>query len=235
MFGEEGGDVGVGDVAAEDFLEVFAFVAFGLDAVDPDGTGADAVGAKSLCQPLFGRLGAFAEVTSGAVGGHLMEANDQGAAEGARGAQVDEGDHEVQEEGAAGVGFLGAGTEGFGGLTGQLGPTAAGEVGQDQERLPDVGGVVVEFGRHVGPGVGDGLGVVLDEAGALGFQVAGLEVAQAVAVFGGDFALHADQNAAVRQCVGEFAGTGHDFGTPGRKTTQKRVLSDMNAMSDMSC
>jgi hypothetical protein len=80
------------------------------------------------------------------------------------------------------------------GVACQLGPFSTGEIGQSQERFPDIGGAVVEFRRKLGPGCSDGLGVVQDEAGALAAERHGVEVSEALTLFGGGFALHATTN-----------------------------------------
>ena len=60
-----------------------------------------------------------------------------------------------------GSGILDRGGAGLGG------PRVAGEVGEDEEGFPDVGGaVVLEVGGDFRAGVGDLGGVVADEAGA---------------------------------------------------------------------
>jgi hypothetical protein len=59
------------------------------------------------------------------------------------------------------------------GLAGQFRPVAAGDVGNGQERLPNIRGAVVELRWDLWPSVGDGLGVIEDEPGALTLERCG--------------------------------------------------------------
>ena len=56
--------------------------------------------------------------------------------------------------------------------------------------------------------------MVADEIGAALAVLSGVEFAEAVAFFAGQFALHGDDDAAVGECVGQAADGGHDFGAP---------------------
>ena len=89
-----------------------------------------------------------------------------------------------------------------------------GEVRDGEEGLPDIGGAVVEGSGDVGAGGSDLLGVIEDEAGTLAAQRLAVEVPDAFAFLGGQFALHADENAAVGQGFGQVADGGDDFGAP---------------------
>jgi len=60
----------------------------------------------------------------------------------------------------------------------------------------------------------DGVGVVLNEAGALLLERFGLEVAKAFALFVRGFALHADDDAAIGKGVRERADLTDEFGAP---------------------
>ena len=75
--------------------------------------------------------------------------------------------------------------QGLGGLASEVGPITAREVGEGKERFPDIGGTVVESGRQGGLGVGDIGAVVEHKAGAAAAEVGGVEVAEALAGFGG--------------------------------------------------
>jgi len=107
-------------------------------------------------------------------------------------------------------------------LAGGLRPVAAGEVGQDKERFPDVGSAIVQTVRDLGPGGRDELFVVEDEAPALVAEGLGVEVAEAFALFAGSFAFHAKNDATVRQGFGEVADGGEDFGAPGGVVTEAK-------------
>ena len=97
-------------------------------------------------------------------------------------------------------------------------PVAAGDVGQNEEGFPDVGGAVVEVFGDFGLGVGDGIGVGGHECFALLAQVFCLEMAEALGLFLMGFALHADDDAAVGQGIGEVADGGDGFGAPGAES-----------------
>src|SRR5258708_33204990 len=91
---------------------------------------------------------------------------------------------------------------------------AGGEVGDGQQRLPDVGGAVVEGGWNFGRGGGD-LGLMIqDEAGALAAGWAWLQEAGAFALLDAGLAVHADDDAAVSKGVGQSADGGHDLWAP---------------------
>src|SRR6185436_13680134 len=64
------------------------------------------------------------------------------------------------------------------------------------------------------PGRGDLAGMIENEAGALPAQVQGVEAADALTFFRGDFALHAEDDAAISQGFGQVADLGDDFGAP---------------------
>ena len=212
-FGEEGGEFGSGNVTAEGVEHVLLEIAFGLGTVDAEVAGPDAVRVQLLGEPNVGDGLAVAECVPRTVG-IRVERLDKALAEDAVGFVGREEEEDVQEEGADRVGVLAGGGEGDGGLAGQLGPAAAGEVGDGQEGFPDVGGAVVEFGRDLGLSGGDGGGVVTDEAGALLLERVRVEVSEAFAGFVGGLALHAEDDAAVSQGGGQGADSGDDFGAP---------------------
>ena len=95
-------------------------------------------------------------------------------------------DHEdIEEEGADGALLLGASGEAQGSFANQVGPAAAGEVGQDEEGFPKVGGAVGEAGGNGRFEGGDLGGMIGDKASAFAFQLSGVEAFEALALFGG--------------------------------------------------
>ena len=224
QFGFEGLEFGFGDVTAEGFGEVVLQVAFGLGLANPNGFGPDAVGAQALGEPKLGDFFALDHLRPGMVG-EPTQAFHQVAAEDAIGAAADEQEEDVEEQGANGAVVLGTGGETEGGLTGEGRPVCAGEVGEGEQGFPDVGGAVVEAGRKVRGGVGDGLVVIEDEAGALAAEGGGVEISEALTGFVGGLALHADDDAAVGEGVGEAANGGDGFGAPGGEAGEGGVWS----------
>ena len=209
--------LGLGDVAAEGFEEILLQIAFGLHPIDTDGPRLDAVGTQLPGEPRLVDYFGFARRPPGAVG-EIVEPLNDGAAEEPVGIGEDEGDTDIEEQRADGVGFVGGRGETDGSLAGGLRPMAAGEVGEDEERFPDVGGAVVQACGDFGAALAISAGVVEDEAGALAFEVGGIEVAEAFALFVGGFALHADDDAAVGEGFGQASDGGHDFGAPAGET-----------------
>src|SRR5690349_7874395 len=111
-------------------------------------------------------------------------------------------DKEVEEQRADGALVLTARGEGDGGLAGGFGPVATGEIGDGEQWFPDIRGAIVD-GRKIGLGGSDGGGVVLNEADALTAELFGIEFAESFALFLRGLALHADDNAAIGEGVGQ--------------------------------
>ena len=92
---------------------------------------------------------------------------------------------EVQQQGGGGAGLLGLRAQSHGRLPRQFRPVAAGQVGERQQRLPDVRRPVIQPLRQLGPGGGNLLRVVQHKAQALAPQRDGVELQEP----GGFFAL----------------------------------------------
>ncbi len=115
--------------------------------------------------------------------------------------------------------MLSVGAQGEGGLTNEFGPAAAGDVGEEKEGFPEIGGAVIQRFGDGGYGAGDCLLMIEDETGALATEFGGDggEMPEAVGFFGPGFALHVDDDAAVGEDFGEAANAGDGFGAPGGK------------------
>src|SRR5689334_17698627 len=112
---------------------------------------------------------------------------------------------DVQEKRSDRASVLSRSAKADGGLSGGLRPVADGEVGQDEQRLPDVGSAIVQFGRDLGLGGCDAGGMLLDEMEAAFFEGRRIEIPGTVALFPGGLSLHSNDDAAVGQGVGETA------------------------------
>ena len=114
---------------------------------------------------------------------------------------------------------MSVGAKGEGGLASEFGPAAAGDVGEEKERFPEISGAVVQGVWERGRRLGDFLFVIEDEAGALATEFGGDggEVPESVGFFGSGFALHVDNDAAIGEDFGEPANAGDSFGAPGGK------------------
>ena len=77
----------------------------------------------------------------------------------------------ISKRRADGAALAGGGGESNRGLAGEFGPAAAREVGNGQQRFPDVSGAVGEAGRNGRVGGSNGGGVVESESGALALEV----------------------------------------------------------------
>src|SRR3954469_22501636 len=137
---------------------------------------------------------------------------------------LQESERTISEEADDGVRFLSLRVKVEGGISRKSGPVAAGEVGQGEEGFPDIGSAVVEFRRELGSRRGDRLGVVLHKTGAFALELKSLEAAEAFTFFGLSFALHADENAAVGEGIGEAADGGHGFGAPAREFAEAGAI-----------
>jgi len=115
-----------------------------LGVAEPNGRRPDPVRAQLLRQPDISDLFAVAHLHPGPARGHGIEALDERPGEQAIPLSVDEEDEDVQEQGADGIGIVGAGAQADRSLACQFRPFAAGQIGQDEQRLPDIGGAVVQ-------------------------------------------------------------------------------------------
>lgn len=218
FFGGPGGcgfedNVRAWGITFESFPQAVQFVPAVLGAVDSKHPRADVVFTQLHGKPHFSDWFVAGEDGPGSV--HFcIQHVDQIAAEKAFASVFQEGERNISEEAGDGVGFLGLGAEGERGVPRESGPVAAGKVGQGEEGFPDIGGAVVEFRREFGRSCGDGLGVVLHKTGAFALELKSLEAAEAFTFFGLSFALHADEDTAVSEGIGEAAYGGHGFGAP---------------------
>src|ERR1043166_6405747 len=210
LIGAESVEFGLGDVAAEDVEKIVAQIASEDLIADAEIPGFDAVGAQLLGEPEVGGWFAAGGFVPGA-GAETGEAREEGLSGHAIHFLEGENDENVQEERGDGIALLGASPQADGGLAGQFGPLTAGEVGESEQRLPDVGGAVVEGGRYLVAGRGDFGGVIRDEPKALLFEGGGVQFPGAVTLFLGGFALHADDDAKVGEGVRESANLGQDL------------------------
>ena len=105
---------------------------------------------------------AFSGFSPGVIG-KTIQAGDKVAGEDGVVFLEGKGEENVEEEGADGAGVVGLGGEAEGSVAGELGPGTAGDVGEGEERFPDIGGTVVEVAGEVGASVGDSLGMITDE------------------------------------------------------------------------
>ena len=206
--------IGIRDVAAEGGFDVGEHVAAGTTVPVAEVFGTDAEFAHSAGEPILIDLAPAAEVFPGAVVAGI-EGGDDVAAEDAVGVGGEHEGADVAEEVTdEGKFVLVGGAEFEGGLARDCGPVAAGEVGDGEERFPDVCGAIVEGARDIGPGAGDGVAVLVNEGGAAFAEFDGVQLPEALAPFARELALHGDDNAAVGKGVGEAADGGHDFGAP---------------------
>ena len=213
----------LGDVAVEGVEEVVFEVAFGLIVGDAEVAWTDAVRTQLLGEPEFGDGFAVAALEPGTIGGAGVERLDEVATEHSVLLGEDERNGDVQQQGGDGIGIAGARGKGQGGLASGLRPMTASEIGEDEERFPDVSSAIVEASGAFGSSGGDGVRVVGDELEALVADREGVEIAEALALFGGGFAFHAKDDAAISQGVGEMADGGENFGAPGRIMPQCRM------------
>ena len=216
-FGGEFVEVGAGDVAGEDLLEVFAEVTAGGDAINPQGAGTDAVGTE-----LGGERDVVEELILEVFGPRAMvegvQALDEIATEKfGRLFVADEYVVDVNKEEADEIGVGDVAAEGLGGLARQLGPIGTGEIGERKQGFPNVGGAIVEGFGDLGTGSANLGFVIEDEASAFAAEIGAVEVFEAGALFAGGFALHADDDAAVGEGFRESADAGDDFGAPAGK------------------
>jgi hypothetical protein len=127
---------------------------------------------------------------------------------------------DIQQQSGDGVGFLRGSGESNGSVARFRGPITAGEIGNGEERFPNVSGTITEAGRDLRPGGADGMGMFGDELGARLAKGGWFEVAQPGADFIGGFAFHLDKDAAVGEGLGEVADGGDGFWAPGGKVAK---------------
>jgi len=127
--GFEGVEVGFGDVAAADFGEIVEGVGFALCAVNPKIARFDAKRAELLGKPKVGGGFAFERSSPGSVRGGV-EFEQEVASKKAVGFAVVEDDEDVEEQGPDRVLVVAASAEVNGGLTGEIGPWSASDIGE---------------------------------------------------------------------------------------------------------
>src|SRR5438270_1978024 len=96
----------------------------------------------------------------------VIEITDEIATEHAVDLADAEGNENVEEEGGDGVAIVGGGGQSDGGVTGTFGPFGPGEIGEHEQRFPNVGRAVAERLRDRGTSAGNAVLVVGDELGA---------------------------------------------------------------------
>jgi len=165
--GEDGFKLGFGDVTAEGFHAVLQQIAPGLSGSNADGFGFNAVGPQLVGEPTVSNGFAVGQFHPGPVGKASVQVFDQlaGKKTGLPGDR--EQDKNIQQQRGERITFLGTGSEADGGAARELRPFVASEVGQDEQRLPDISGAVAEVGGQGRPGRGNLLLVVEDKTGAL--------------------------------------------------------------------
>src|SRR4051794_367228 len=94
------------------------------------------------------------------------------------------------------------------GFAGPLRPIRSGQVGKDEQGFPKIGGPIVQFFRNGGLRVTDESRVCLDQIVALLTEVGTIESAETLALLGPGFPLHANDDTAIRERIGEAANGG---------------------------
>ena len=177
----------------------------------------DAIRAELLGEPEVGNALACLGLTPRPVG-LRVEIFDQSTTEEAFLLTEHKTAADIQQQGTDGVAVFGDGAEGNRGIPSHGGEETASEVGEDEQGFPNIGGTVVQRGGDVWLVVGDGVGIIENEAGALALEVVGVQAVESFAGFAGGLAVHADDDAAVGEGFGQMTNGGHDLGAPGRKS-----------------
>jgi hypothetical protein len=134
----------------------------------------DAIGTKLMRQPALGD--AFAGLGFGPRAiGLVFEVLDQSAAEGATLLGEEKMAKDIYQECADGIVVFRGGAEGDGCLAGDARPVFAGQVRENEQGFPDVGGTVVQGCGDVRLGGGDGVGEVESEPSALASEVGSIK------------------------------------------------------------
>ena len=213
------------DVAGEDFLKILIAVAFAVQFANAKGQGPDSVRSEAAGEPESGDRFAAGHLGPGTVE-PAIEGINHLMTEHAIRTGLGEEEEDVQQELRDWALFLGGDGQANGRAARRLGPMAAREVGQGEEGLPDVRSTVIQVGGKGRLSGGDGVGVVDDKACALTREAGAIEFSESLTLVVDGLALHADDDTAVGEGVGEMTDGGNGFGAPGGKADEAGGILD---------